>query len=195
MTQAEFKPLLSGSLLQEFSDEELAAEFLGRVAGLDIKHPQHRETPRRFVSALRELTTPEDYNFTMFDTLHNEMIVQSNIPFVSLCQHHILPFHGIAHVAYVPNVKMAGLSKLARCVRYHAAALQVQEDLTAEIAHDLESKLEPSGVAVVMEAEHMCMTIRGVQVPGTRTYTACMKGVFADHSKTAKAEFMSRINH
>jgi len=188
------KDTLTG-YLSRITDTELAAELLRRVAGLEPNHPQHADTPRRFVSALKELTTPEEFKFTTFDTLHNEMIVQKDIPFVSLCQHHILPFHGVAHVAYVPNTKMAGLSKLARCVRYHAASLQVQEDLTAEIAHDLDEQLEPRGVGVVMEAEHMCMTIRGVQVPGTRTYTACMKGVFGDHDKTAKAEFLSRINH
>ena len=181
--------------LEQVSDEELAGELLSRIAGLEPNHPQHQDTPRRFVASLRELTTPEEYNFTTFDTLYDEMVVVKDIPFVSLCQHHILPFSGVAHVGYVPNTTMAGLSKFARCVRYHAAQLQVQEDLTCEIANDLLDKLNsPKGLAVVLEAEHMCMTIRGVQAPGTKTYTASMHGVFADHKKTAKAEFLSRIN-
>jgi GTP cyclohydrolase I len=181
--------------LKAVSDEELAAELLRRIAGLDPTHPQHEATPRRYVSALKELTTPLGYKFTTFDTMYDEMIIERNIPFVSLCQHHVLPFAGVAHIGYIPNIKMAGLSKLARCVKAHAAQLQVQEELTAEIAHDLREKLEPKGVAVVLEAEHMCMTIRGVQAPGTTTYTACMQGVFADHTRTAKAEFLSRINN
>jgi GTP cyclohydrolase I len=180
--------------LSAVDDESLAGELLRRIAGLDDKQdPQHRDTPRRFVASLKELTTPEEYNFTVFQAKSQDMVVVRDIPFVSLCQHHILPFRGVAHVGYVPNELMAGLSKLARCVRYHAAALQVQERLTFEIVEDLVDKLRPSGVAVVMDAEHMCMCIRGVQVPGAMTRTARMYGCFADHAKTAKAEFMEAI--
>jgi len=174
----------------------LAEQLLASVVGLDPSNPQEKETPRRFLQALREMTTREPFEFTTFkpDVPLDEMIVERDISFHSLCRHHVLPFEGVAHIAYVPDERMAGISKLARTVRYCAAALQTQEELTVEIATFLEDNLRPRGVAVVMEAEHMCMTLRGVKAPGAKTSTAAMKGVFADHARTAKAEFLSRID-
>jgi GTP cyclohydrolase I len=178
-----------------FTSMEDVAEFLlTSCAGLDIKDPQEEKTPQRFVRALRELTTPEDYEFTTFEATSDEMVTMYNIPFSSLCRHHVLPFTGTAHVAYIPNEALAGASKLARTVHEFSRALQTQEELTDQIATCLMTRLDPQGVAVIMEAEHSCMSLRGVKTYGTRMRTASMKGVFADHDRTAKAEFLSGIN-
>ncbi len=169
--------------------------FLEVCANLNIEDPQERDTPKRMAQAIKELTTPDtSWEFTTFDTTSDEMVVVADIRFASLCRHHVLPYTGVAHVAYIPNGKLAGLSKIPRYVLQCAASLSTQEELTTEIADGLEEKLTPLGVAVAMEAEHTCMSIRGVQATGTRTYTAAMRGVFADHDKTAKQEFLSRIN-
>jgi GTP cyclohydrolase I len=145
---------------------------------------------------LKELTTPESFNFTVFDNTSglDEMITLEKIPFYTLCAHHIVPFYGHAHVAYVPDGSIAGLSKFARAVKAMARKLTVQEELTSEIADFLEEKLNPQGVAVVLRAEHLCMAMRGAQAPGVITTTSAMRGVFADHSRTAKAEFLAAIN-
>lgn len=179
-----------------FATVESLAEFLlMAVAGLDNTHPQERGTPRRFVQAMRELTSPDkDWAFTCFTTSSNEMVIVRDIQFASLCRHHVLPFMGVCHVAYIPNGKMAGLSKFARYVKSQAACLRTQEELTQDIAEGLNLLLEPLGVGVMMEAEHTCMTIRGALQPGTKTYSASMLGVFGDHDRTAKSEFMSRVN-
>jgi GTP cyclohydrolase I len=154
------------------------------------------ETPRRFVQMLRDLTTPEEFDFTVFDNSRgvDELISLTNIPFYTLCAHHIVPFYGMAHVGYVPGGSIAGLSKFPRAVQMMAKKLTVQEDLTMEIADFLEDKLSPRGVIVVMEAEHLCMAMRGVKAPGVKTRTTAVRGVFADHDRTAKAEFMAGIN-
>lgn len=181
---------------QNLSVEE-AAEYVlrGTTGWEDDKHGAN--TPSRFVRMLKELTTPEEFEFTTFanvDPKIDEMVVIRNIPFVSLCNHHVIPFFGEAHIAYVPDTKIAGLSKFARTVRYYSKALQVQERLTNQISDLINEELDPLGAAVVLEAEHLCMTIRGAQSPGTKTRTARMTGVFADHEKTAKAEFLSAVN-
>lgn len=155
------------------------------------------KTPGRFVQALYDLTHADlrDINsFTTFDSNgHDEMIVVQDIQFVTLCAHHMLPFHGVAHVAYIPDGRICGLSKIPRAVRFFSKAMTVQELLTTEIADFLEGQLEPLGIAVVMKAEHMCMTIRGVQAAGTLTTTSAMRGVFADHSRQARSEFLGLI--
>lgn len=151
-------------------------------------------TPDRFVSALIELTTREPFTFTTFPNNGNdEMITLSPIPFYTLCAHHIVPFFGNAYVSYVPDERIAGLSKFARAVKWAAKGFWVQEDLTSEIADLLENELSPRGVAVLLEAEHMCMAMRGVAQPGVITTTSAMRGVYADHERTAKAEFMETI--
>ena len=175
------------------SAEETARSLLEQTTGLDVNSPHGQKTPERFVRMLRELTTPEDFNFTVFPATKQDLVVVKDIPFVSVCNHHIVPFAGVAHIAYVPDMLVAGLSKFARTVRYFAHQLQVQEELTDDIADFLEEKLSPLGVGVVLEAEHMCMTIRGVQTPGTRTITSTMRGVFSDHERTAKDEFLRLI--
>lgn len=169
-----------------------ATYLLQTTTGLDVTSEHGRNTPARFVRMLDEMTTPDNFDFTVFKNTMglDEMVVVLNIPFFTLCQHHIVPFYGYAHIGYVPQDYIAGLSKFARAVRSMAKGLWVQEHLTYKLADWLESRLNPAGVAVVMEAEHMCMTMRGVQVPGTMTTTSAMRGVFADHTRTAKAEFM-----
>lgn len=178
---------------REASLLESARHLLEETTGL--KSDAHGvDTPKRFVAMLRELTTPIDIKWKDFPAEGDEMVSVYDIPFVSLCNHHVVPFMGKAHIGYVPNQLNAGLSKFARVVRYHAAGLQVQERLTTSVANFLDLKLQPKGLIVVMEAEHMCMTIRGVHAPGTQTRTTAVKGVFADHTRTAKAEFLAGLN-
>lgn len=172
-----------------------AATLLSQTTGLDTSDDHGRDTPKRFVKMLRDLTTPEDFTFTTFPNSDDvdEIVLVENIPFVSVCNHHVVPFVGIAHIAYIPDQKIVGLSKFARVVKHYAKRLQVQERLTHQIADYLEENLDPIGVAVIMKAEHMCMTIRGVQTPGTLTTTSSMRGVFGDHDRTAKMELMQML--
>lgn len=174
---------------------DAAATLLSLTAGLEVSSDHGKETPERFVNMLREMTTRPEIKWKTFpNNGMDEMIITRHIPFVSLCNHHVLPFIGHAVIGYIPDKLIAGLSKFARVVHYFSHALQVQEELTKQVADFLEQELEPLGVAVVFEAEHLCMTIRGAQAPGARTYTAAMRGRFADHTKTAKAEFLARTN-
>lgn len=173
-----------------------ASELLSSMETWGSTPEDHRaETPRRFVNMLRQMTTRDpEFKFTTFDqTGATEMITLGPIPFYTLCAHHVVPFFGSAWVGYVPDGKIVGLSKIPRTVRHLAKGFWVQETLTTEIADYLEAKLNPLGVAVVLEAEHMCMAMRGVEVAGVITRTSAMYGVFADHDRTAKAEFMQGV--
>lgn len=172
-----------------------AQQVLSSLEAWQRTDEDHRaETPKRFVQALTELTTRQDFKFTTFPNSGNdEMVVVDNIGFVSLCAHHVLPFFGVAHVAYIPREKIAGLSKLPRTVKNLAKGLHVQEELTTEIAEFLEENLQPLGLGVIMKGRHMCMEIRGVKAEGSVTTTSAMRGVFLDPSKGARQEFQSLI--
>jgi GTP cyclohydrolase IA len=158
------------------------------------------DTPKRVVKALQFLTKgyneslDELLNGAVFSENANEMVLVRDIDIFSSCEHHILPIIGRAHVAYIPNGKVIGLSKIARICEMYARRLQVQERLTLQIADALQGLLKPQGVAVVVEATHMCMVMRGVQKPGSWTVTSAMRGVFAEDART-REEFMNLVRH
>ncbi|TDE94007.1 GTP cyclohydrolase I [Occultella glacieicola] len=158
--------------------------------GRDVRGPHLRDTPRRVVDAYLELLTPRALTLTTFDNDegYRELVLVRDIPFHSLCEHHLLPFTGVAHVAYLPGASLVGLSKLARVVQHFARDLQVQERLTQQVADFLDERLDPRGVGVVLAAEHECMSLRGVGVRGTRTVTSALHGVLQQDPR--RSEFL-----
>ncbi|WP_234544395.1 GTP cyclohydrolase I FolE [Streptomyces shenzhenensis] len=184
----------------EFDEKraENAVRELLIAVGEDPDREGLRETPARVARAYRELLagnrqSPEEVLTTTFDLGHDEMVLVKDIEIVSLCEHHMLPFHGVAHVGYIPaeTGKITGLSKLARLVEVFARRLQVQERLTTQVADSLMRILEARGVIVVVEAEHMCMSVRGIRKPGAKTTTSAVRGQLRD--ATTRAEAMSLI--
>ena len=173
---------------------ERAVHDLLVALGRDVHAPGLRDTPRRVAAAYAELLTHEPFSLTTFpnEPAYDELVVVRDIPFHSLCMHHMLPLHGIAHVAYLPGERIVGLSKLARVVELFARELQVQERLTMQVARCLEEHLRPKGVGVVIEAEHLCMSLRGVQKAGTRTTTSALLGLLRDDART-RQEFLSLV--
>lgn len=165
---------------QQRRAEIAVAELLGAL-GRDITDPNLADTPRRVAASLMELLTPRDFAVTTFpnDEGYEELVLVRDIPFHSLCEHHLLPFRGVAHIGYVPGERLIGLSKLARVVELFSRDLQVQERLTKQVADYLDTQLAPRGVGVVIEAEHLCMTMRGAQAAGAMTTTSAFSGVLA----------------
>ena len=171
---------------------ERAASDLLRALGADVGAEALTETPRRVADAYAELLTPQPFRATTFpnDDGYDELIVARAIPFHSLCMHHLLPFHGVAHIGYLPGERIIGLSKLGRVVELFSRDLQIQERLTTQIADWLERELEPKGVGVVLEAEHLCMSLRGVQKLGAKTVTSALRGLVRDDART-RQEFLA----
>jgi GTP cyclohydrolase IA len=171
---------------------EAAAREMLDALGVDLSREDFEDTPRRVAAMYGELLRPQPFNLTTFENTegYDELVLVRDIPFVSLCAHHLLPFKGHAHVGYIPDHRIVGLSKLARIVNHFSRSLQVQERLTKQIADLISSELAPKGVGVVLEAEHQCMTIRGVQASGTMTVTSTMYGLVRDNLAT-REEFLS----
>jgi GTP cyclohydrolase I len=171
--------------------EDAAARLLTAL-GLDLADASLSETPRRMAHALLEMTTGPDFELTTFpnDEGYDELVLVRDIPVRSLCEHHMLPFVGVAHVGYLPGARILGLSKFARMVEFHARRPQTQERLTKQVADNLQQRLRPDGVGVVIEAEHTCMSLRGARAPGTRTITSTLFGRLRDDPRS-RAEFLA----
>jgi GTP cyclohydrolase I len=171
--------------------ERGAAIFL-EALGMDLSREGLSETPGRMARAWAEFFAPRSFDLTTFpnDEGYGDLVLARNIPFRSVCEHHLLPFTGTAHVGYVPGERILGLSKLARVVELFAARPQVQERLTQQIANWLQEQLEPKGVGVVLTAEHTCMTLRGVRATGSDTVTSAMHGLLRDDGRS-RAEFLA----
>ena len=168
------------------------------AVGEDPDRPGLKETPRRVAKMYEEMFAglgldPERHLKVVFPEAYDEMVLVRDIRFTSMCEHHLLPFSGVAHVAYIPDGKVTGLSKLARVVDEVARRPQVQERMTQTIAEMVDKHLSTQGVAVVIKAEHTCMSIRGIKKPGSTTVTSAVRGVFKDNQST-RAEFMSLIS-
>jgi GTP cyclohydrolase IA len=171
--------------------EQAAAQLLTAL-GLDLDDDNLAETPRRMAHALIEMTNGADFELTTFpnDDDYDELVLVRDIPVQSMCEHHMLPFVGVAHVGYLPGERIVGLSKLARMVELHARRPQTQERLTKHIADHLRTALHPRGVGVVLQAEHTCMGLRGARTPGASTTTSALFGQLRDDPRT-RAEFLA----
>lgn len=171
--------------------EQAASDFLTAL-GIDLTADGLAETPGRMARAYAELLTPREFKMTTFanDEGYDELVVAKSIPVKSVCEHHLLPFIGVAHVGYFPGARILGLSKLARVVEMFAHGAQVQERLTKQIADWLTEQLQPRGIGVVIEAEHLCMTLRGVQAVGSRTTTSTMLGLLREDARS-RMEFLA----
>jgi GTP cyclohydrolase IA len=170
--------------------ERAVADLLVAL-GQDPSSAHLADTPRRVAAGYAELLTPAPSTPTTFpnDEGYDELVLAKAIPFASLCQHHLLPFVGVAHVGYLPDARILGLSKLARVVELFARRLQLQERLTTQVADWLQAQLAPKGVGVVLEAEHLCMTLRGVRATGTRTVTSAMHGLLRTDQRSRQEFF------
>ena len=177
-------------LIDADAAQRAAADLLVAL-GADLSDEGLRETPRRMAAAYAELLTPQPFHPTTFpNDGYDELVLVRSIPFHSLCMHHLLPFHGVAHIGYLPGERILGLSKFARVVELFARDLQVQERMTKQIAGWLQQRLAPKGVGVVLEAEHLCMSLRGVQKFGAKTATSALHGLVRDDPRT-RQEFLA----
>ena len=171
--------------------ELAAAEFLAAL-GIELDGADLRETPGRMARAYAELFDAEPFRLTTFpnDEGYDELVLARGIPFRTVCEHHMLPFFGVAQVGYLPGERIVGLSKLARVVQHYAARPQTQERFTKQVANCLATRLQPRGTGVVLEAEHTCMTLRGVQARGSTTVTSALLGTLRDDGRS-RAEFLA----
>jgi GTP cyclohydrolase I len=171
---------------------EQAVHDLLVALGRDPSSPHLADTPRRVALSFEEMLTPREFDLTTFpnDEGYDELVLAKNIPVQSLCEHHMLPFTGVAHVGYLPGERILGLSKLARVVELFARDLQVQERLTVQVSNWLQENLLPQGVGVVIEAEHLCMSMRGVQASGSRTITSSVHGLLREDPRSRQEFFM-----
>ena len=171
---------------------ERAVTDLLRALGRDPDDPHLAETPRRVAGSYAELLTPAGFELTTFpnDEGYNELVMARDLPVQSICEHHLLPFAGVAHIGYLPGERILGLSKLARVLDLFARDLQVQERLTQQIADWLQENLAPRGVGVVIEAEHLCMSLRGVRARGARTTTSALHGLLREDPRS-RLEFLA----
>ena len=177
----------------ELNSAEWHFQEILKQLGEDTSREGLLETPKRYVKFMREFLAPKDFKFTTFDAEGtDEMIAQTNIPFYSLCEHHTAPFFGVATIAYIPNKKIVGLSKLARTLDFYANRFQNQERITTQVAERLIKELDPKGVAVSLKAQHLCMCMRGVKKHDTWTVTSKLLGVFKEGE--ARNEFLKYIH-
>lgn len=176
---------------------EEAIKLLLEGIGEDVSREGLRDTPARVARMYEEILggmedSAEEHLSKTFTAENNEMVIEKDILFYSTCEHHLMPFYGKAHIAYVPDGKVVGISKLARTVETFAKRLQIQEKMTVQIADAIMENLKPKGVIVMVEAEHMCMTVRGVKKPGSRTVTMVSRGVFEEDDKL-KRNFLDLV--
>jgi GTP cyclohydrolase I len=193
MTQNEVtvaSPTVRGAV--DLAAAEFAAAGLLRALGIELTDQGLTDTPRRMAKAYAELLTPHEFTMTTFpnDERYDELVIARDIPFTSICEHHLLPFIGTAAVGYLPGERILGLSKLARVVEMFARRPQVQERMTKQVAHWLDEQLAPRGVGVLLAAEHTCMTIRGVQARGSSTVTSALTGLVRTDERT-RGEFLA----
>jgi GTP cyclohydrolase IA len=190
MTHASPGRIVDAAKFDVVAVEQAALDLL-RAIGADVDSPGLLGTPRRVAASFAEMVTPAEFTATTFpnEGSYDELVLVRDIPFHALCMHHLLPFHGQAHVAYLPGEKIVGISKLARVVEMFARDLQLQERLTMQIADWLDRELAPRGVGVVLSAEHTCMTLRGVRKPGARTVTSALRGSVRDDARTRQELF------
>jgi GTP cyclohydrolase I len=175
----------------DISAAELAVTDLLAALGHDVGDEHNSDTPRRVAAAYAELLSPPPFTLTTFpnEEGYDDLVLARDIPFRSLCRHHLLPFHGVAHVGYLPGERILGLSKLARVVELFSSDLQVQERLTKQVADWLQEHLAPKGVGVVLEAEHLCMSLRGVRANAARTVTSALHGLLRDDGRSRQEFF------
>lgn len=178
---------------KERSDAEEHFRAILRYLGENPEREGLLDTPKRYIKFMEQFLAQDDFNFTTFKNEGtDEMIVQKDIGFYSLCEHHTAPFFGVAHVAYIPNGKIVGLSKLARTVRLYSGRFQNQERITTQIADRLQDELKPRGVAVQLSAKHLCMEMRGVKTHNTTTVTTKLIGAFKENMDT-RSEFLHAV--
>ena len=188
---ATLRAIRGGAVVDLAAAEQAVADLLVAL-GQDLDSEHTRDTPRRVAEAYAEMLTPRSFRPTTFPNTdgYDELVLARDIPFHSLCEHHMLPFVGVAHVAYLPGERILGLSKLARIVELFSRGLQVQERLTRQVADWLQDNLAPKGVGVVLSAEHLCMSLRGVQARGSVTVTSALHGLLREQP-SARSEFFA----